>query len=92
VILSKERSKDILEASMGQVIRLSKYRRRRDRGVNRLRRPSQKAESAPRYYCHGCDNESFNLFSNGDVRCTRCQGVMGNIVVSSADEGLKLPG
>ena len=78
---------------MGQVIRLSKYRKLKERGVNRVRRPSTKgAESAPRYYCHGCDNESFNLFSNGDVRCTRCEGVMRNIVVNSSDRGLKLPG
>ena len=76
---------------MGQVIRLSKYRKLRERGLNRGRRPSN-TESVPRYYCHGCDNEIFSLFSNGDVRCTRCEGVMRNIVVNASDRGLKLPG
>lgn len=70
---------------MGQVIRLSKFRRQQ-RGNRRG------PERAPRFYCHGCDNESFNLFSNGDVRCTRCGGTMKNLAVSASDAGLKMPG
>jgi hypothetical protein len=72
---------------MGQVVQLSKYRRPPGGCGGRPQAP----ESAPRYYCRCCDNESFNLLSNGEVRCTCCNRVMRNLAVS-ADRGLEIPG
>jgi hypothetical protein len=63
------------------VVRLSEYRKRRQRA-----RHAQKArqDSGAVYYCLRCDGDEFKLQASGGVTCAHCGALMRNLLIQAA--------
>jgi hypothetical protein len=60
---------------MGKLVRLSNYRRERQR-------PPRPAHAGhPYYYCTLCESEKFTLGPDGEVQCAGCGALMRNLAV-----------